>query len=1570
MKQIAYYLLGLAALLGPTCAPAAEPVSVMGLLHQSRTAVGNTNLISALDLAARAIRIDPAYAECWKQQGRVLMLLQRPAESLKSFATAQVLIPQDRDIARWSLYALVDLGRYREVVDTIEGLPLDQLGELGENLMVRVLSDLFDAGEGEQAGRVAQRWGQVSPHANSRAATASLMALGRHNLADAELALHSASREQPESSLLVALAYNQLGIALLKDRQTERAIEAFNHALTVRPDGLASLRELGWAYRANGDPEQAVEVWQRGIDQNPQAINWLGWVADAQLDMGQVSEAEHAADRLLEAQPQNEKARVLKLATLLILQQPGAEAFERATAAGPQGSRVVILGHAVAERYTKDFAQAASRLETYRQGAPADDEAKRMLLDTYGHWAASVSRREAVRPLTRILEIQPGHPGALRDLGWVYWARGERAKGLEYLEQAISGGVANRNQVIRQAYAGLCDLGEADQALDFVARWAPGAPLLPLGRSFFEEGRMAAAEPALQKAWGLGESPSETGFLLAHTRALNGRCGDLAVYLEPLLQPSNQVEMTTVMLDALYETLAICGDGPSTAALLKRVEQQLGARPEATPEVTDRLERSADQRRIMRDFSHALRLYQRVLERDTERLSYLRAADSAEALGRRQGAIDLLSGLSSGSDSEAVQQGARGKLAEYRGELDAAVLAYELSLEQEPEQPEVRKALFLILARQGKLADAREQVMWFVQKYEAGDLSVRTEIAEMWTVLGAPEDALRFWSKLSETYPDSAYFSIEHARALFQLGRPVEAEKILTQLNQQTEDVRSYELLATLQDALGHPDQVLAATEQGLQIEVTRDLLRMRAEAAEQMLMHTTALACAESVLLEDPGHTGMARLAGRALLALGSHEVARDYFVHLAQRNPANLNALSALRDLATQQRDFADAARVAQTITAQRPWDAEARCLYSAAQAGQGRFKAALETLRGHPTSENAPAVAAVLYHDITRGPYPGRNTPEQFGRHVARLKKEGYSFFTPDQLNLASLPGGKAIVLIVSDTDRHSLDQLDKILASEGARATYAGFTTAEKVEWPGRPTQADVKAMQDSGRWFIASSGPMQLRRIAVKDDGTLGNPLTQRQVDSPTTGQESDQALRQRLDLMLADLAAPLAAPRVLLYPRGDYGHIALDTDAQALAQLRAAVADKFNLAFAADDGGYLTALSDPLRLPIKLIPTGSTEDELMRHLAAHHPHHNLQLQYASVLSANGQHEEANTWFRHAQRSGASPGAISYYWGANLLQQGSLPAAKRLLTEALTADPSNPRIQAALQETKEAMDPQLHLLAARAKDDERNIHEQAGGWLRGHVTDTLRPEVLADHNRWRQKGQGSEEGRRAGVGARWYPWSEYWLDGRIWWMDYAGRALEDITGGFVRMRLPTARFGGDLNLEASRDAIDTVQAIRSSTEQWQYAMRSFSRLGNNIELYLNGIYTDRDDANETRSVDGRLLWRARGQPDVGVGLYGRIADSDVNPAAYYAPMELHQYQAYGQLKGRFNRLSYTASIQAGYGREQYDEWRFIWGTQIQLEYALWRRLYLFCDYAYDQSPTYDQLKLTGGLGTRF
>ena len=62
-----------------------------------------------------------------------------------------------------------------------------------------------------------------------------------------------------------------------------------------------------------------------------------------------------------------------------------------------------------------------------------------------------------------------------------------------------------------------------------------------------------------------------------------------------------------------------------------------------------------------------------------------------------------------------------------------------------------------------------------------------------------------------------------------------------------------------------------------------------------------------------------------------------------------------------------------------------------------------------------------------------------------------------------------------------------------------------------------------------------------------------------------------------------------------------------------------------------------------------------------------------------------------------------------------------------------------------------------------------------------------------------------------------------------------------------------------------------------------------------------------------------------------------------------------------MRGAWNdRLSYTASVEAGYAEERDTDWRFVWGARGEVNYFLTERFSVNGEAGWFETPDYDRL----------
>ena len=1543
-------------------------VSVVQLIHKSRERLAINDLDGALKFAREAVAIDPAYADAWKQLGRVLMLRGDYTEAASSLQTVLMLKPDDRDAQIWILRSYLAQDQMLEITNLLEKLQTVTTSELDNALITDLLARLFEQSDIKGVTKVAEFWMKRAPQPGARQAAAAIMHLAEGDGAAAEQTLATSDTSDRLVYPLFALAWQRLGIQYMGNNQNEKAVDAFQKSLEFKPNWIPALRELGWAYRRAGESAMAADTWDRGLKKDPRLVNWLSWIIEARIEAKQFKTALGTIDRLLKMEPENNQIRATKLA-LLILEGKDKEVrlYEQKLRKVPDGNRIIDLGKIFADRYSGRFSDAAIRLENLVQSYPNNRDFKEMLGDLYTRWASGSSAREAIIPLQKLVSLRPEDAGAWRDLGWSLWADGQHEEAINAWNQSLRNNLSNREQLIHQVVARLAEEGDGKKATEFYKQWNPDSPYLPFGISLMKERHYVAAREILLAAWESKENLPVTGRYLGFVEAKLYICHSVPEHLQPIME-RGITEMTKQETDIFMEAVSQCSSDTSTLPLINWVETMVGSAPEYSHAVTEFLEKSADSHYSERDLEKAFDLYARVLNRDPDRPhTWIFLWNISKEIGRTGEAIDILQDILSRSSSPAVREGVQGKLSAESGNFEEALDHYQKSLLADPDQPELRFELFTLFIALGKFNEARNETKWFSERITAGDLTARSYLAEMLTSLNDTEAALSIWEELHLSYPENSRYAVETARAMFQLCRAEEAVSLLEQFTAIKHTPRALELLAEIEVARGNAERAFYWTEEAKSLPPTAGLLRIRSELAESLNKPLIAQEAAEALLQSDPGNVPVARIAGKAMLSQGLMEDAKNYYEGLLNRNPEFLPSLIYLRDIANEQGEPDEALECAKQVVSYRPWDMPAQLRTAVSLASNDEFKPSFKLLREQVQREPSQAVPLLIYSNITRCSYPGRTTTKQVIDHIEHLKTEGYQLITP--LELDKPMEQPRVIIIIANPEPASLPALDEALKNIGGRAILALPDGTLMNQMPGNLKPGLFSELQESGRWIIASSGPADFKRLTVNDSGTLGNPLTHKLYRNAK--KEDAASMADRLDRVFQDTASSLSSSqsRIFLYPGGDYGQLSLDTDPDSINVLNKSVQKHFDFAITADDNGYVVPDFDASRLPGHYIPPQWQTEQLEAHLKQDNPFVNARLELAKVLFWQGQHERAVEWFRSAESLGADPKEVNFFWGNNAYREGDLPTSLEKLRKAYELDPASLRIQTSLERAENSKRPLLKLFYRGWDDSDDERYRMSGGSVEAYVHDRLQLQLFADYNTWERTGLGDEKGTRIGGGFLWHFAEEYRLTAKLWHMSFDDD-IDDYWGGSMRVHLPNAPFGGYVELEAAREEIDFVEAVRKEILANRYEIDTYSRIADVWDLYADFYYINRTDDNDTLFLDGRLVYRLHEWPFLGIGYAFRIANSDTTSTDYWAPKGLQQHQLYGATLGEYKGFHYSCSLRGGYAKEDETDWRFVWGGRLILDYLIFSQLTLTGEINYLETPTYDRTAFLLGIKFRF
>ena len=189
----------------------------------------------------------------------------------------------------------------------------------------------------------------------------------------------------------------------------------------------------------------------------------------------------------------------------------------------------------------------------------------------------------------------------------------------------------------------------------------------------------------------------------------------------------------------MLQALKTCSDDPGILPLLKKAEIQLAGQPSFKEPVSGLLEQAASERQSQGYTAEALKLYRRLLQQDPDRpLVWFRAAELAQMLGKETEAHAILSSTLGRAPSSEVKEGIRGKLAQDLGNFGAAVTSYRQSLTHNPQQPEVRLALFESLVALKRFYEAGRKAPGFATGWPGGSTGTKFTWRKSATPWGNP----------------------------------------------------------------------------------------------------------------------------------------------------------------------------------------------------------------------------------------------------------------------------------------------------------------------------------------------------------------------------------------------------------------------------------------------------------------------------------------------------------------------------------------------------------------------------------------------------------------------------------------------------------------------------------------------------------------------------------------------------------------------------------------------------------------------------------------------------------------
>lgn len=508
-------------------------------------------------------------SDYWEVMGFASMQAGRHEDAVEAFAKAvetvvdavgsQRIVYQSGEIE-----ALLAAGRLQDARSKAKNL-LDRAPKspIANYLMARVE---LQAGNPSQALAHAQAVLAAQPssgHGYMMAGAAHLM-LGQTTQAERQLE-RAVANEPDNVQARRLLAQTRLGL-----QAPDRALEALGPLAQGTDPDAASL--AGIASIRAGDPDAAVEIFQRQLEQRPGDDELRSLLAVSLMAAGRIDEALAELGRVSTSNAATkQRAELIRVAAHL---QAGDGADARQSA------------EAMAASYPKDAALRSTLGGLFLSGSEPD-EASRWFEDALriepgnlaaqynlGRIDAAMGRRDEARDRFRsVIEADPANAAALTALAQIEWAMGDREAALSRLDQARRANEADEpSRVLLASY--LMTLGRNAEAIavatEAVNAQENSAPAVnSLGLALLESGDAGKALPQFNRAHEL--APSVPGYLVnkARAEAVVGR-GDAArsTLINALaLDPNHQRA-----LFALVDVERRLGRLEAAAQVLKRLE--------------------------------------------------------------------------------------------------------------------------------------------------------------------------------------------------------------------------------------------------------------------------------------------------------------------------------------------------------------------------------------------------------------------------------------------------------------------------------------------------------------------------------------------------------------------------------------------------------------------------------------------------------------------------------------------------------------------------------------------------------------------------------------------------------------------------------------------------------------------------------------------------------------------------------------------------------------------------------------------------------------------------------------
>lgn len=414
-------------------------------------------------------------------------------------------------------------------------------------------------------------------------------------------------------------------------------------------------------------------------------------------------------------------------------------------------------------------------------------------------------------------------------------------------------------------------------------------------------------------------------------------------------------------------------------------------------------------------YSEAIPKFEWVIEQDPTLLNAWESLGWAYwRVGRKQEMINLWKRLEALTPSSPFSHNLLAKAYIAQGQMDLAAEHLKKSLELDPTQYEMRYAYARVMLWRGR---AEEAIPMFRQllKEDPDRMDVRLHLARALDADRQYEESLELWAQARAIAPDNPEYLVREAYALLRVGdlngATMRAEELLSW------DENNVQAQMILADAAEYGDKTEEAVKKlqnivdksedydlrmGLLNRTTTLQLRLNRQDPLKFPVDDI-IKTAKKALDIDPRSVTFHLLIADLYLMKGEYRAGVDeYQKVLDEYNPHNRRSFYGLFQayLALQKYDEAEKyLRLAESFNPDDPFRYYHRALL---EQGRGHSYEAFEALDRLELEGARGAVFCMLYHGLTPSEYMPAPSARRFRDQMMALKKAGFEFLTPDQIN----------------------------------------------------------------------------------------------------------------------------------------------------------------------------------------------------------------------------------------------------------------------------------------------------------------------------------------------------------------------------------------------------------------------------------------------------------------------------------------------------------------------------------------------------------------------------------------